>query len=197
MAQHALHRTVTEWGYTQSLTCWLTCEGWVCMLLASGCRWEVLSVWGRLPHRLIPCPRAWWGGGWVLVGGGVLPLPEISHCSSLFDCKCCLSPSAAFQCARHTNVIDGKQIWESHSSWRNDGGKQLLTFGRTIDTNGIFALPGNSLCCKWQEKFRGTIGRRRNIPVWADSCVCSGNQYNNWVWMYSLVVNKKPGLVFI
>lgn len=44
---------------------WLTdtCEGWVCMPLASGCQWEVLSVWGRLPHRLIPCPKASGGGG--------------------------------------------------------------------------------------------------------------------------------------
>lgn len=165
----------------QSLTPWLTdtCEGWVCMLLASGCQWEVLSVWGRLPHRLIPCPRAW----------GKLPLPEISHCSSLFDCKRCLSPPAAFLRVCHTATIDAEQIWETHSTSRDKGGgKDAIIWEYKVDM--IIYLwsswMGYVVNC-WKSVEETGKKNPHHMLFWI-SCDCAGYQYNKWVWMHSVAV---------
>lgn len=146
------------------------------MLLASGYQWEVLSVWGRLPHRLIPCPQAW----------GKLPLPEISHCSSLFDCKCCLSPPAAFQRARHAAMIDGEQIWETHSSWRDNGEKQLLSFGSAWVILMVYLWSLQTVCVVNDKK----VARNREGKKKSEQTLVFGADYhyNNWVWMYSVVV---------
>lgn len=170
---------------------WLTvtCEGWVCMPLASGCQWEVLSVWGRLPHRLIPCPRAW----------GKLPLPEISHCSSLFDCKCCLSPPAAFQRVHHAAMIDGEQIWETRSSRRDNGGKQLLWLGSVRVILMVRLWSPQTVCvANDKKKFQEKETKGKCEQTLASG---AGHRYNNLVWMYSVVVifcgeNKKPSFLF-
>lgn len=115
---------------------------------------------------------------------------------SLFDCKCCLSPPAAFQSERHTAMIDGGQIWESRGSRRETtaGEKkktQQLAFGgkSATDINAAFVVPAKSLCGKWVEELQRNNGKwGRNIPIFADSRSCGGYQYDNWVWLHSVVV---------
>lgn len=149
------------------------------MLLASGCQWEVWSVWGRLPHRLIPCPRAW----------GKLPLPEISHCYSLFDCKCCLSPPAAFQRVRYTAMIDGEQIWETHSSWRDNGEKQLLLFGSAWGILMVYLWSLQTVYMVNDWKVPRQKRKKKKYPTSEQTLAPgAGYQCNNWVWMYSVVV---------
>ncbi len=98
-------------------------------------------------------------------------------------------PTGCFPaCAPHrydrwrTNMRDPQLI----EGWR--GKTATIVWECVSDINGIFVVPANSLCGKWLKSSKKQR-KKKKYPISEQTLVSgAGYQYNNWVWIYSVVV---------